>query len=72
MPHEFCLDLVPWHQLDTPRIEFGESPGNLVLPGGLNMLVDVVLKALQQQPSQDGSVLLIECGSLPKQRSHRR
>jgi hypothetical protein len=72
MPHEFCLHLVPWHQLYTPSIEFGESPGNLFLPSGLNLLVDFVLKALQQQPGQDGSVLLIEFGSLPKQLSHRR
>jgi hypothetical protein len=48
MPHEFGLHLGPWHQLYTPRIEFDESSGNLFLPGGLNMLVDFVLKALQQ------------------------
>jgi hypothetical protein len=72
MPHEFCLHLLPWHRLYTPSIEFGESPGNLFLPGGLNILIDFVLKALQQRPSQDGSVLLIEFGSLPKQLSHRR
>ena len=49
--HEFRLHLVPWHQLHAASIEFGQSPFNLLLPRGLNLLVDFVLKTFQQEPS---------------------
>jgi hypothetical protein len=66
MPHKFCFHLVPWYKLYRLRIDVGESPCNLFLPDSLSLLINSALKAFQQQPSQNGSILLVEFYSLSK------
>jgi hypothetical protein len=58
-------------KLYAVSIEFGQAPFNVFLPSGLNIFVGFVLEAFQQEPSQDGAVMLIELRGLSKQLSHR-
>jgi hypothetical protein len=59
-PPDLCLHGFPGHQFHTVRREFGEAPCNLVLPRGLDIWVECVLETFSQEPSQDGSVVVIE------------